>query len=111
MPVIVRHTERLSLPLVNKDLWLPYLRILSSTGQANTTLPHQRWDSATSANTAVGASPHQRQGHWSPPRNPVYITAVRPTGPVRRVYEGRPFASLWKLFEPNGLTSHNVTEH
>jgi len=108
---IVRHTGRLSLPLVNKDLELPYLRILSSKGQANTPLPHQRWDGATSADPAVVASHHQRHGHWNPPRNPYTSQpSVRPD-PVRRIYEGRPLASLCKWFEPNRWTSHKATEH
>ena len=78
--VLVRHTRRLSLLLANKDLQLPYLWILSSKRQANTPLPHQRWDSATPTDAAVVASPHQRHGYWSPPCNPVYVAAVCPTG-------------------------------
>jgi len=76
----VRHTGRLSLLLVNKDLWLHYLRIVSSKGQANTPLPHQCWDSTTTADAGVVASPHQSYDHCNPPHNPVYVAAIRLTG-------------------------------
>ena len=39
-----------------------------------------RWYGATMADDAGVASPYQRHGYWSPPRDPIYVAAVCLTG-------------------------------